>query len=258
MTSRRSKYADARASLDRPIVGQDGAGIRRKLLGRAAPDQESAPALRSAPDRAVPAPRTVSAADVESAPDLRSALAAETGYTRVPNALLDSVLPRLGHLEQIVYLRLYRLSHGFHRDTCTVGMPALAKACNANERAIRRVIRRLEDLRLVETVRAELAALGARGNVYRVAGGAPDRRSAPDAGSAPDRTAAAGVGSANKENPKESMKTLGFAKAALHEYRMHHKDASDETARQHLLAWAEEAGHAVTDEILAEAIKAVR
>src|SRR5438105_1883630 len=52
------------------------------------------------------------------------------GDTRVPNVILEWLLPQLRVQEQAVYLRLYRLSHGFRSDTCRVGFEKLAKGCN--------------------------------------------------------------------------------------------------------------------------------
>src|SRR4030095_938107 len=66
------------------------------------------------------------------------------GVTAVPNTVLDNLLPQLEPYEQLVYLRLYRLSHGFRSDTCLVSVDRLATACRISPSSTIRAIRDLE------------------------------------------------------------------------------------------------------------------
>ena len=78
--------------------------------------------------------------------------AKKSGYLRVPNELLDSLLPTLVPSEAVVFLRLYRLSVGFNQTTCTVGMTGLMRACNMSESSCRRALRRLIELGFIRQV----------------------------------------------------------------------------------------------------------
>jgi hypothetical protein len=71
------------------------------------------------------------------------------GELRVPNTIVDSLLPTLQPAAALVYLRLYRLSRGYRRDTCLVGLQKLASATNTSQRTVQRAIEYLEDRQLV-------------------------------------------------------------------------------------------------------------
>jgi DNA-binding Lrp family transcriptional regulator len=68
------------------------------------------------------------------------------GYLKIPNEILDSVLPALEPTEAVIFLRLYRLSVGFNQTCCTVGTGGLRRACNVSESTCRRALRRLIEL----------------------------------------------------------------------------------------------------------------
>jgi hypothetical protein len=192
---------------------------------------------------------------------------AKGGYLRVPNAIADELFASLTPDEAIVYFRLYRLSYGFGQETCMVGAPALARATNLSERSIMRIIKRLESRSLVERTGANFTAPhAARGNTYRVnlPPGIPASLTGIDRESGNDSVATNDRGARNKVLKEKSNSGLhkvsepeltpaqiaGFARAAMHEYRMHHPESTPEQARLHLRAWAEEAGY---DADLAEA-----
>jgi hypothetical protein len=89
-----------------------------------------------------------------------------SGYTRVPNTILDSVLAVIAPTEQSVYLRLFRLSHGYGKPTCMVGYDALAKACHVSTRTVQTAIARLEQRGLI--AREAAGKTVASATVYRV------------------------------------------------------------------------------------------
>ena len=78
------------------------------------------------------------------------------GATAVPNTVLDNLLPQLEPYEQLVYLRLYRLSHGFRSDTCLVSLDRLATACKISPSSTIRAIRDLESKGMVRRLEAKL------------------------------------------------------------------------------------------------------
>lgn len=91
-------------------------------------------------------------------------------FTRVPNGIWDNVLPRLKPVEQVVVMRLYRLSRGFNTDTCRVGFNTLAKACNISKSTAQVTISRLIDLGLIEVLGVEQGGTNKqeRGTIYRI------------------------------------------------------------------------------------------
>lgn len=62
------------------------------------------------------------------------------GFLAVPHTLIDHILPTLSTTEQVVLLRLFRLSRGFNRETCEVGQGALQKACNITRNTLKTTI----------------------------------------------------------------------------------------------------------------------
>jgi hypothetical protein len=91
-------------------------------------------------------------------------------YTAVPNDVLDKLLPTLDVYEQILLLRLFRLSRGFHSETCCIGYQRLAESCNISKKQVQRSVERLENLGLVE--RKGIVQGGPnrkeRGNIYQI------------------------------------------------------------------------------------------
>ena len=53
-----------------------------------------------------------------------------SNYYKADNDVSDILAKHQTVTEQVVYARLYRLSYGFRKNTCSVGQGALAKACN--------------------------------------------------------------------------------------------------------------------------------
>jgi len=74
------------------------------------------------------------------------------GYLKIPNDVLDSILPALDPTEAVVFLRLYRLSVGFNQTSCTVGLTGLMRVCNVSESTCRRALRRLLELGFIRQV----------------------------------------------------------------------------------------------------------
>src|ERR1700755_3064824 len=72
------------------------------------------------------------------------------GHLRVPNEVLYNILPTLKPSEAIVLLRLYALSHGFQKNTCTVSLDKLASGCNLSRTQTRVCVRNLERKKLIK------------------------------------------------------------------------------------------------------------
>lgn len=89
------------------------------------------------------------------------------GELRIPNTIVDSLLPQLDPYCQLVYMRLYRLSHGFRQETCVVGFDRLAKSLKLSEKTVKRAVEKLETMTLINR---EGAVFGGKnkGNIYRI------------------------------------------------------------------------------------------
>lgn len=108
-------------------------------------------------------------ATVETPAIARAAIAADV-FTRIPNGILDRVLPTLNPYDQLVLLRLYRLSRGFGKEECTVGYQTLGVACNMSTRQAQISVERLilaGWIERVDMVQGGQSRQG-RGSVYRI------------------------------------------------------------------------------------------
>ena len=119
------------------------------LLKTFAPEAEvgdAAQALEAPVTRTPPVSSALEGVSVEPSPPSVGATSAITltpvrGVTAVPNAVLDGLLPQLEPFEQLVYLRLYRLSHGFRNETCLIGLERLSTVCKISPSSAIRAIR---------------------------------------------------------------------------------------------------------------------
>jgi DNA-binding Lrp family transcriptional regulator len=94
----------------------------------------------------------------------------ETEYTKTPNDLWDVIMPTLDAYDQSVLWQLYRLSRGYHRDTCTIGFPRLATRCNISPKQVQISVGRLEKRGLIKRVGSDFSNrnIANRGNIYEI------------------------------------------------------------------------------------------
>jgi hypothetical protein len=154
-TERKAEKAEtprAESAPDTEIISGADSASRVETV----PDAETAP-------RAIIAPHRDSASDVKShsepvrkVRDVEIAPRAESapvrGHLRVPNEVIYNVLPTLKPSEAIVLLRLYALSHGFQKSTCTVSLDKLASGCNLSRTQTRVCVRNLERKKLIKSL----------------------------------------------------------------------------------------------------------
>lgn len=114
------------------------------------------PLVRSEPD---PLPKTP--------PVMVTPAPVKAGYLWLPHEIMDNLLPTLTTSEQVVYLHLYRLSFGHHKDTCIIGLPRLSERTGLSLSQVRRVTRVLEKKGHVKRLPDENIAL-VRGAVFKV------------------------------------------------------------------------------------------
>ena len=113
-----------------------------------APRAEDTPHEDSASDVKAHSEPVRKVRDAEIAP--RAEIAHVRGHLRVPNEILYNILPTLKPSEAIVLLRLYALSHGFQKNTCTVSLDKLASGCNLSRTQTRVCVRNLERKKLIK------------------------------------------------------------------------------------------------------------
>ena len=109
-----------------------------------------------------------SRADIKTSPDIKSV--DNTQWTAIPNDISDHILRTLELSDQVVLMRLYRLSWGHHRETCKVATETLAEACNIHPRQVPRCTKRLAARGLIEVVNHDFnnPDRRQRGTTYRM------------------------------------------------------------------------------------------
>ena len=91
-----------------------------------------------------------------------------TTYVSTPCFLLDELLPTLNPYEQVLLIRLYRLSYGVkEKITDHVGKKTLSDKCNMSVAMVKKVLKRLESRGLIETI-PDRSNDPTKGNKYRV------------------------------------------------------------------------------------------
>ena len=224
MTSKKRKYGNLS---ERPLPTEDeslvddvfAAFTRRPA---STPPARPAPPAYHAPD-APPAPGAQKSPDpLHGAPDAQHAPPASpapvAGFTRIPNDLLDRILPTLDIYGQSLLVRLYRLSRGFNSDTCNVSIGKLASACNFSTRKVQMGLAALEMRGLIQRLIEDHKNrdFNLRGITFRILISDPSpARRAPPARYAPDALPAPGAQDApNKENTfKENTQTQDGVRA---------------------------------------------
>jgi DNA-binding Lrp family transcriptional regulator len=130
-----------------------------------APGAAIAPGENIAPSATNPTDRVQPALGAAIAPGALLALILNPQqHTRVPNNLLDDVLRELLPSDQLILLRLYRLTWGYHKDAITVSYDRLGEACNLSRRAAIDSVKRLEREGLIERTGIENKT---KGNINR-------------------------------------------------------------------------------------------
>jgi hypothetical protein len=90
------------------------------------------------------------------------------GYLRLPNTIIDSLLPTLDVYEQAVFVQLYRLSQGFGNYTCKVSLPTLQARTGVKATSLKQAISRLQARGIVEKISAEIGFGREQGITYWV------------------------------------------------------------------------------------------
>lgn len=97
--------------------------------------------------------------------DMRRKAVIRTNYTRLDHNVEDVLLPTLSVYEQVIYLRLYRLTWGYGRVVWRVTVETLCTVCGMSDRMCQKALNSLEAKGYI--ARLTDSRKGA-GNAYRV------------------------------------------------------------------------------------------
>jgi hypothetical protein len=124
------------------------------------PPLDVAPPLSVAPPVGVAPPQTTQPPLQNVAPPVDVALPADVSpeqFTRIVNGIFDKILPSLKPAEQLVLLRLYRLTRGFNKEICRVTIGKLATSCNIGTTATRLAVQALASRGYIRRVGTDVA-----------------------------------------------------------------------------------------------------
>lgn len=167
------KPAAAEPSQKSAVPNVSMADVARVARAKAEREQP-APDIKSSHDINSSEPLQNAGDDLIASPDIKSShdimSIRPEQWTAYPNDISDRILRTLELSDQAILLRLYRLSHGFHKDTCKVTTGTLAEACNVTPRQVPRSTQRLVARKLIEVVEHDFSNPNRRerGTVYRV------------------------------------------------------------------------------------------
>lgn len=91
----------------------------------------------------------------------------EEGHINVPINVIDNLPKQLDPYEFMIYLKLFRLSHGYKTNQCLIGYKGLAECTGLSERYVRRAVPRLISMNLIKVL--EVFNLpGKQGTLYEI------------------------------------------------------------------------------------------
>jgi hypothetical protein len=133
---------------------QQSSATQARHDAEAGPATQASPAPTAGPAKAVSLALPEAGHDAEAGPatqakheapnvDLMETLPQVAGYLKLGNQIIDKLLPQLEPYEQILYLQLYRLSHGNGKTFCLISMPKLAQRTKISERSLWRAVAEL-------------------------------------------------------------------------------------------------------------------
>jgi hypothetical protein len=166
-----------------PSESPDLTGEEGHIEGQAANEQENhgeVNLVSTRPTQTIPQQTIVGDGLLSQRPvsrkagDKKRGVDATKGYYPVFNDISDRLIPelQLDPYEQAVLQRLYRLSRGWKKEECEVGLGTLAKQCVMSRSQVQRSIAKLIEKDLIENLGSTRKG-GKEGNRYRVLAGVP-------------------------------------------------------------------------------------
>ncbi len=100
--------------------------------------------------------------------NLLASLPTTDGYLKLHRQIVDFLYPQLDPAEQAIHLQLYRLSWGYNKTTCIIGLPKLAQRSGMSTSAAQQAVNRLMTKGLIKKVRMILGKGIEQGVEYEV------------------------------------------------------------------------------------------
>ncbi len=122
----------------------------------APPVEKAAQHRQSPPKRTIELSTIVANTIVEASPLLWQNIIAGEKWLGIPIDVLDKELRKLAPTDQVVLIRLYRLTWGYKKDTCEVGYETLAKACRISRKQAQISTARLEAAKYIKRLQGKL------------------------------------------------------------------------------------------------------
>jgi hypothetical protein len=98
--------------------------------------------------------------------EIISSLKPSSGYTKIPNTIFDNLPASLTTSEQLVFLHLYRLSHGFGKEQCLISLEKLGARTGLTGRTIQTVTASLERKGLIKKLGHNLGNGKSQGIIF--------------------------------------------------------------------------------------------
>lgn len=162
-------------SADRWLKNVSQSDLRRAQVEKSqtiVPTQQIAPVSQTAPVTETPQPLPVTPAvsQVGAISQIAPTQQIPAGFFKLTNEITDIILPTLDVYSQSALTQLLRLSWGFQKDECRVGLPTIAKRCNCSESQVRRAIRMLIQRGLIKQLSQDFSNPNQkqRGTVYKI------------------------------------------------------------------------------------------
>ena len=113
-------------------------------------------------------PASMDSLSTADSPDLLKNVPEVAGRTGIPHRYTDHLCRWLTPDEQAIYLQLYRLSWGWHKDTCFISNPKLSERSNVPLTSMRRAISKLMSKGLITKTNRVFGSDKEQGIEYRV------------------------------------------------------------------------------------------
>ncbi len=99
---------------------------------------------------------------------LWDAIPEQAGHNKIPNAVIDHLCRYLTPGEQAIFHQLFRLSYGYGKDFCKIGLPKLAERSNMSQTATQQALKGLKAKGVVVKEGADFGRGIEQGSVYRL------------------------------------------------------------------------------------------
>ena len=226
-------------------MGTEGtfADLERIRREKAARSESAPPESGARPERTRPPVRKAGAPVL--APPVLARPESDPQWTAYTNTFWDEVVPTLRPADAIVLGQLWRLTVGFDRARCTIGMPKLGRRCGLSRNPLREAVERLELRGLIRRVAVENETANKdRGTVWEVL--LPRPLLARSKSARPDSARAESAPMISDQKDDQTV-TLATLRSIAATYR-----GADPASR--LREWFRHEGRAVDEQLIAAAL----